>query len=122
MKEIYEAFKFWLISKFEVSIKLDRNRDEIEFLRNQILYLQKELNSYRYIYKENETQPVNNDEDEPEVLHRKPFVPWSVKKRELEAIDRIKANNIKAEYEASRLVKISELEKELGVNNVTANE
>jgi len=118
MKEILEAFKYWLIDKFE---KEEENPliEEIHFLRLQLE--KKDIEIKRLtdkIIQFSEPQIINKEVenfDDVESINKNSYIPWNVKKRQLEEEDRKKGYKIKLEAEEAlnKNKSTEQLEKEI---------
>lgn len=126
MIEILEAIKLKILSWLELDEKLpEENRDEILYLRSELTIAREEISRltnlmYNASIKPNLVEDKIEEEFQP---IRAKHNPWHVRRAQLEKDDRVKADQIRKEAEANKIIikpspvkSVEELENELEVN------
>ncbi len=116
MQDILHAIKLWIIRLFETKIEPDENRNEIEYLRMELVKkddIISLLQSYIMETNKPEVNTASNTEDMQPIQPR--YIPFEARRRQLEIDDRKKAAELafeKAKSEAGKKT-TAELEDEL---------
>lgn len=99
MYEIIDAIKYWILHKFEIpEVKVEENRDEILYLRNELTIAREEISRLTNLMYNASVKPELSDkvEEDPEPI-RAQYIPWHLRREKLERDSRIKAESLRKE-------------------------